>query len=139
MVPQMSRQPAFVYADEPGFVNLSVNVVVCPNRLAAKVLWALLNGPENRARLTASTKRRGANIDLGVACIRRIGLPAALPWPEILAAEAPAPEAVRPAVVAFDAVRRMEAAGAGGEAIDRILMEAEQALVRGAESSRSRR
>ncbi|MCX6623319.1 MAG: hypothetical protein NTY38_20085, partial [Acidobacteria bacterium] len=135
VAPQMSARPAFTYAEQPGFVNLSVNVVVCPNRLAGQVLWAVLNGPQTTAALVASTKRRGANIDLGVARIRAIPVPAALPWAEILAGGEAVPALARPAVEAFEAVSHLNAP----DAILHVLAAAESALWTCGESSRSRR
>ncbi|MCC7499543.1 MAG: SAM-dependent DNA methyltransferase [Bryobacterales bacterium] len=127
IVPQLSARPSFIYADTPGFVNLSVNVIVCPGPLTAKLLWILLNGPRVRQHLLASAKRRGAGVDLGVACLRHIPLPRA----PFSAGSSGSPEIARRVIEAFDTVRKLEAEGPAAAAVDAVLAEAAQAVMRG--------
>lgn len=128
IVPQLQARPNFIYADTPGFVNLSVNVIVCPDSLTAKLLWIFLNAPRTEAYLLASAKRRGANIDIGVACLRRLPIPARFPWAEILSGAALKPAAARIVVEAFDRVRHLEQAGAARDAAGRVLADADARL-----------
>jgi len=127
IVPQLSARPSFIYADTPGFVNLSVNIIVCPDSLTAKLLWILLNGPRVRQHLLASAKRRGAGVDLGVACLRHIPLPRA----PFSAGSSGSPEIARRVIEAFDTVRKLEAEGPAAAAVDAVLAEAAQAVMRG--------